>query len=69
MAENKMEQVAKLLGQELGKWFTVRYYDINFDCWFIGGTFEVIDAPSFTHCFDEQVLYGLITGEAAIVDE
>lgn len=69
MAENKMEQVAALLEQELGKRFTVDYYGTNFDCWFIGGTFEVIDAPPFTHCFDEQVLYGLITGEAVIVDE
>lgn len=69
MAENKMEQVAKLLGQELGKRFTVRYYGINFGCWFIGGTFEVIDASSPKQRVNEQVLYGLITGEAVIVDE
>lgn len=69
MAENKMPAVAHLLGRRLGERFTVDFYGVRFDCWFIGGGFEVIDAPPFTHCFDEEVLYGLITGEAVIIGE
>lgn len=68
MAENKMEQVAALFGKKLGERFTVQYYDTCFDCRFMSDTFDVMDAPPFTCCFDERVFHGLFTGEAVIVD-
>jgi hypothetical protein len=74
MNENKMEQVAKLLGQELGKRFTVSYFGTKFDCVFYKRTrgeidFKVYDEPQFAFCFTEQILYALITGGAVILNE
>lgn len=73
-ADNKMEQVAKLLGQELEKRFTVSYFGTKFDCKFFKRTngkcdFTVLDEPEFSFCFTEQILYALITGRAVIVDD
>jgi hypothetical protein len=73
MNENKMEQVAKLLGQELGKRFTVSYFGEKFDCKFYKSTrgeidFKVYDEPQFAFCFTEKILYALIIGWAEIID-
>lgn len=70
MAENKMAQVAKLLGQELGKRFTVQYCNVKMSCIFFHGTFQVLDEYPFAcYYIDEQVLYALITGGAEIIDD
>lgn len=74
MAENKMAEVAKLLGQKINKRFTVDYCDRKCDCEFYviaSGTvgFRVLDEPEFSFCFTEQVLYWLLVGGAVIVDD
>jgi hypothetical protein len=74
MAENKMEEVAKLLGQKINKRFTVEYLNTKFDCIFFISVsrkydFKVLDEPEFSFCFTEQLLYELITGGAVIVDD
>jgi adenine C2-methylase RlmN of 23S rRNA A2503 and tRNA A37 len=71
---NKMAEVAKLLGQKINKRFTVEYFNTKFDCMFFINVsrkydFTVLDEPEFSFCFTEQLLYALITGEAVIVDE
>ena len=74
MAENKMAEVAKLLGQKINKRFTVEYFNTKFDCiLFIRVDrkydFKVLNEPEFSFCFTEQILYALITGGAVIVNE
>ncbi len=74
MVENKMEQVAKLLGQKINTRFTVEYCNTKFDCVFFISVsrkygFKVLNEPEFSFCFTEQVLYALITGGAKIVDK
>ena len=74
MAENKMAEVAKILGQKINKRFTVEYFNTKFDCKFyrsVGGRygFTVLNEPEFSFCFTEQILYALITGGAVIVDD
>jgi hypothetical protein len=74
MAENKMPEVAKLLGQKINKRFTVEYCSTKFDCKFYRSEsgkygFMVLDEPEFSFCFTEQILYALITGTAVIVDD
>lgn len=74
MNENKMEQVAKLLGQKINKRFTVEYCNTKFDCEFYRSEsgrygFTVLDEPGFSFCFTEQILYALLTGGAVIVDD
>ena len=74
MAENKMAEVAKLLGQKINKRFTVEYFNTKFDCVFFISVsrrydFKVLNEPDFSFCFTEQILYALITGGAKIVDK
>lgn len=74
MAENKMAEVAKLLGQKINKRFTVEYFNTKFDCIFfisVSGKydFKVLNEPEFSFCFSEQILYALITGRAVIIDD
>lgn len=74
MADNKMAEVAKLLGQKINKRFTVEYFNTKFDCMFFISVsrkyeFKVLNEPEFSFCFTEQVLYELITGRAVIVDD
>ena len=74
MAENKMAEVAKLLGQKINKRFTVKYCSTKFDCMFFTSArgicgFTVLDEPEFSFCFTEQILHALITGGAVIVDD
>ncbi len=74
MVENKMAEVAKLLGQKINKRFTVEYCSTKFDCKFylsVSGKygFMVLDEPPFAFCFTEQILYGLLNGTAVIVDD
>lgn len=74
MAENKMADVAKILGQKINKRFTVEYCNTKFDCKFFKHAsgkcdFRVLDEPEFSFCFTEQVLYALITGGAVVVDD
>ena len=73
MSDNKMAEVAKLLGQKINKRFTVEYFHRKFDCIFFISVnrkyeFKVLDEPEFSFCFTEQILYALITGEAVIID-
>lgn len=74
MAENKMPEVAKLLGQKINRRFTVEYFNTKFDCIFFISVerkyeFTVLNKPEFSFCFPEQVLYALITGRAVIINE
>jgi hypothetical protein len=74
MSENKMAEVAKLLGQKINKRFTVECCNTKFDCKFYRSAsgkygFTVLDEPEFSFCFTEQILYALITGNAVIVDD
>lgn len=73
MANNKIAEVAKLLGQKINKRFTVEYFNAKFDCIFFINVsreydFTVLNKPEFSFCFTEQVLYALITGKAVITD-
>lgn len=72
MNENKMAEVARLLGQKINTRFTVEYYGTKFDCKFFRRAsgkcdFTVLNEPEFSFCFTEQILFGLITGVAVIV--
>jgi hypothetical protein len=72
--DNKMAEVAKLLGQKINKRFTVEYFNTKFDCIFFIRVdrkydFKVLNEPEFSFCFTEQILYALITGGAVIVNE
>jgi hypothetical protein len=74
MADNKMAEVAKLLGQKINKRFTVEYFNTKFDCMFFISVsrrydFKVLNEPDFSFCFTEQILYALITGGAVIIDD
>lgn len=74
MNEDKMEEVARLLGQKINKRFTVEYFNTKFDCKFFKRAsgkcdFTVLDEPEFSFCFTEQILYALIIGGAVVVND
>ena len=73
MNKNKMVEVAKLLGQEIGKKFTVEYCHEKFDCMFYNAYgkygFTVFDKPAISAFLTEQILYALLMDWAVIVKE
>jgi hypothetical protein len=71
MAENKMSEVAKLFGKELGEMFTVEWGspDFMFDCRFDEYGLYVSGVPPFSDYFRERLLYDLLKGKAVIINE
>ena len=69
MAENKMAEVAKLFGKELGKRFTVNFYNRLFDVAFDKHGLRVFSDEIFEDELSRLLLEGLIIGNAVIVDE
>ena len=70
MVENKMEQLAKLFGKQLGERFIVERDHDRFDCRFMQHgleTFGVYENPYMS--FDVFILEELLTGRAVIVNE
>lgn len=69
MAENKMEQIAKLFGKKLYERFTVRYDNCLFDCQFREHGFVTYGAYENPYLdFDTFILQDLLVGRAVIID-
>jgi hypothetical protein len=66
MAENKMEQVAKLFGKELGEEFKILYKDENYTAYFRKEGLRVRGLFCLTW---DNALVALLTGKAVIVDD
>jgi hypothetical protein len=69
MNENKMEQVAAMFGKELGKRFTVNFYNRLFDVAFDKSGLRVFSDEIFEDELSRLLLEGLIIGNAVIVDD
>lgn len=67
--KNKMAEVVKMFGKKLNERFTISYLGRRFCCEFDEYGIDVYDEPPFAVCFNEQILYALLTGEAMIVDD
>lgn len=68
MAENKMEQVAKMFGWKLFDTFHVKLGDGTFSARFSPYGFEIF-GEHCTWVTDGQILNKLLTGRAVITDE
>lgn len=69
MAENKMEQVAALFGKEMGKRFTINFYNRLFDVTFDKSGLRVFSDEIFEDELSRLLLEGLIIGNAVIVND
>lgn len=69
MAENKMAEVAKLFGKELGKRFTVNFYNRLYDVSFDKHGLRVFSDEIFEDELSRLLLEGLIIGNAVIINE
>ena len=70
MNENKMVEVAKLFGKQLGERFSVKVTNQIYDCSFEEYGFDshgAYENPYFD--FDAFILQELLTGKAVIIDE
>jgi hypothetical protein len=68
MAENKMEQVAKLFGKELGEEFKLRYFNHRIRSRFTKDGLEEHYLTS-KWLLNGELLQMLLTGEAVIVND
>jgi hypothetical protein len=66
MAENKMAEVAKMFGKELGEEFKILYKDENYTAYFRNEGLRVRGLFCLTW---DNTLVALLTGRAVIVDE
>ena len=66
MAENKMAEVAALLGKELGERFTVQFCEYRCDCLFTENGLAY--AQPITREFDDELFVQLIIGKVKIVE-
>ena len=70
MAENKMEQVAKMFGKRLDERFTFVYHGGTYDAKFTtAGLWVFYDFIDFDVAYEALMLKDLLTGEAVIVDD
>jgi hypothetical protein len=70
MAENKMEQVAKLFNKKLGERFQVKIDNQIYDCSFREYGFDSYGAYENPYLsFDAFILQELLTGTAVIDDD
>jgi hypothetical protein len=67
--KNKMEQVAAMFGKELGKRFTVNFYNRLFDVAFDKSGLRVFSDEIFEDELSRLLLEGLIIGNVVIVDD
>jgi hypothetical protein len=66
MAENKMAEVAKMFGKELGEEFKILYKDENYTAYFRNEGLRVRGLFCLTW---DNALVALLTGKAVIVDD
>jgi hypothetical protein len=66
---NKMPQVAAMFGKELGKRFTVNFYNSLFDVAFDKSGLRVFSDEIFEDELSRLLLEGLIIGNVVIVDD
>lgn len=69
MNENKMEAVAQLFDKEMGKRFTINFYNRLFDVSFDKHGLRVYSDEIFEDELSRLLLEGLIIGNAVIIDE
>ena len=70
MAENKMEQIARMYDKRLGERFTVKVDNRLYDCSFEEYGFNSYGAYENPYLsFDAFILQELLTGTAVIVDD
>jgi hypothetical protein len=69
MADNKMEALAQLFGKQLGKRFTVNFYNRLFDVAFDKHGLRVFSDEIFEDELSRLLLEGLIIGNVVIVDD
>lgn len=70
MAENKMEQIAKMFGKELGEEFTVESWNKKFRVTFTVMGIDVLGYDSHLALeLGHTLLISLLTGMAVVVDE
>lgn len=69
MAENKMEQVAKLFGKKLKERFCIIRYGDRYDARFLERGFEVYGLENPYVDMDSFVLMDLLTGRVEIVGD
>lgn len=70
MAENKMEQVAKLFNKKLGERFSVKVNNQIYDCSFKEYGFDSYGAYANPYLdLDAFILQELLRGTAVIVDD
>ena len=67
--KNKMEAVAQLFGKDLGKRFTVNFYNRLFDVAFDKHGLRVFSDEIFEDELSRLLLEGLIIGNAVIIDD
>jgi hypothetical protein len=69
MAKNKMAEVAALFGKELGKRFTINFYNRLYDVSFDKHGLRVFSDEIFEDELSRLLLEGLIIGNAVIVND
>jgi hypothetical protein len=69
MSENKMAEVAKMFGKELGERFTINFYNRLYGAIFDKGGLRVFSDEIFEDELSRLLLEGLIIGNAVIVND
>lgn len=69
MSDNKMADIAKLFGKELGEDFKINFYSRLFDVTFTENGLEVFSDTLFEDELSRLLLEGLILGNAVIVED
>lgn len=69
MTKNKMTDIAKLFGKELGEDFTINFYGRLFDVVFDEDGLKVFSDTLFEDELSRLLLEGLILGNAVIIGD